>query len=86
MSNNVLYLSDNQWDNRIKTIATKRLKKFRRALTATSMGRYFNVAIIEFREGIVVVDESEYKRLRKLFMEHSDEQLREMGEIGGTIK
>ena len=78
----MLHLTFEQWDNRIKTIATKRLRKFRRALTATSMSHYFNKAIIEIQEGVIVVNEAEYKRLRLLFMSNSDEQLREMEVIG----
>ena len=77
-------LNKKQWDSRIKTIATKRLKKFRSALTATSMGSYFNSAIIEYhvdsdRTLSVVINVQKYKELRKLFMDHSDAEMRERG-------
>lgn len=84
----MIYLTDKQWDNRIKTIATKRLRKFGKALTATSMGRYFNLkAIVEIQshgssESVLVVDEDAYKELRTLFMNYSDYELRERGVIG----
>ena len=79
----MLYLTDKQWDNRIKTIATKRLKKYNKALTATSMGHYFNIScIIELQENRIVVDEKKYKDMRALFMNHSDDELREQGVIG----
>ncbi len=42
----MLYLTNRQWDNRLKTITTKRLRKFKKALTATSMGHYFNKVIV----------------------------------------
>lgn len=79
-----LYLTDQQWDNRMKTIATKRLKKFRRALTATSMGHYFNDAIIEIQSSrsdssVLVVNPERYKELRVLFMNNSDDELRKRG-------
>jgi len=83
MKSNVIYLTDSQWDIRMKTIATKRLRKFRSALTATSMGRYFsNAAIIEIRDGVLVVDEAVYKRLRRLWLDNSDEQLKASCVIG----
>lgn len=82
----MIYLTDRQWDNRIKTIATKRLHKFGRALNATSMGRYFNLkCIVEIQENrsgnILVVDEAAYKELRALFMNYSDDELIEQGVI-----
>ena len=82
----MIYLTERQWDNRIKTIATKRLNKFRRALTATSMGRYFNLScIVELQENrsgtIIVVDEEKYKEMRALFLNHSDDELTERGII-----
>jgi hypothetical protein len=73
----MIYLTNQQWDIRLKTIATKRLKKFKRALNATSMGRYFNLkAIVEIQDGILVIDEAAYRELRKLFMRYSDDELR----------
>jgi len=80
----MLYLTERQWDNRLKTIATKRLNKFRRALTSTSMGHYFNLkCIVEFQDNlsgtIIVVDEEKYKEMRTLFLNHSDDELRERG-------
>lgn len=82
----MIYLTEQQWDNRIKTIATKRLHRFRMALTATSMGHYFNIScIVELQENlsgtIIVVDEKKYKEMRVLFMNHSDDELRERGVI-----
>jgi len=81
----MIYLTEKQWDNRIKTIATKRLRKFRKALTATSMGWYFNKAVVEIQSGsrdtVLVVNEVIYKELRALFMNYSDDELRERGVI-----
>ena len=82
----MIFLSEKQWDNRIKTIATKRLHKFRKALTATSMGHYFNIScIVELQENlsgtIIVVDEKKYKEMRALFINHSDDELEEQGVI-----
>ena len=77
----MIYLTEKQWDNRIKTIATKRLHRFRKALTATSVGHYFNSCIVELQENssgtIIVVDEDKYKEMRVLFINHSDDELRE---------
>ena len=78
----MIYLSNKQWETRIKTIATKRLKKYRKALDATSTGRYFNLkAVIEIRDGILVIDEAAYKELRKLFLNYSDDELRKQNII-----
>jgi len=86
----MIYLTKKQWDNRIKTIATKRLHKFRRALTATSMGRYFDKAVLEIQinyphENVLVVDEVVYKQIRALFMKYPDDELRERGVINKSI-
>ena len=82
----MIYLTKKQWDNRIKTIATKRLHKFRRALTATSMEWYFNKAVVEIQtnyphDTVLVVDEVVYKEIRALFMNYPDDELRERGVI-----
>ena len=75
----VVYLTGKQWDNRMKTIATKRLHRFRRALTSTSMSHYFNDAIIELRSDppseILVVNITRYKELRALWMNNSDDEM-----------
>lgn len=80
----MLYLTETQWNSRMKTIATKRLHKFRKVLTATSMALYFNDAVIEIQtsstqEAVFVVDEKKYKDIRTLFMNHSDDDLKKRG-------
>ncbi len=86
MSRRLLYLTETQWDNRLKTIATKRLHKFHKTLTASSIGHYFRPKCVvvtqwEPNETITVVDEEAYKEMRDLFMNHSDDELREKGVI-----
>lgn len=81
-----ILLSDTQWENRMKTIATKRLHKFRKALTATSMGHYFNDAVLEIREDYsgpsLLINVERYNELRALFMNNSDDELRSRGMLG----
>jgi hypothetical protein len=48
------------------------------------MGRYFNLGcIVEFQSNLsgitIVVDENKYKEMRALFLNHSDDELREQG-------
>lgn len=81
-----IILTAQQWDRRMKTIATKRLLKYKKALTATSMGRYFNDAVIEIRvnnpdSSVYEVNADRYDELRKLFMNNSDDELRTLGII-----
>lgn len=82
----MIYLTKEQWENRLKTLATKRLHKFGKALTATSMGHYLGRnCISEIQVNLsgptIVVDEKKYKEMRALFMKHSDDELREQGVI-----
>lgn len=82
----MIYLSKEQWENRLKTIATKRLRKYGKALTATSMGRYFySHCIVEYQMNpngtTIVLDEEKYTEMRVLFMNHSDDELSEQGVI-----
>ena len=54
------------------------------------MGHYFNIScIVELQENlsgtIIVVDEKKYKEMRVLFMNHSDDELRERGVINKSI-
>jgi len=81
----MIYLTEKQFNNRLKTIATKRLHKFNKALTETSMTRYFSKAVVEiqedFNDTVIVVDEVVYKEIRTLFMTCSDDELRERGVI-----
>ena len=63
-------LSKQQWENRLKAIATKRLRKFKKALTATSMSYYFNEAVIEIHvdspsSPVYVINIDRYNELRK---------------------
>ena len=65
----LVYLSRQNWHNRLKTIETKNLKKYRRSKTASSMSSYFHPCIIEFRdEDTVVIDSKKYKLIRDHLM------------------
>lgn len=67
--NNLIYLSNQNWHNRLKSIETKNLKKYKRSSTATSMSIYFNPCIMESRDGdTVVIDEEKYKLIRNYLM------------------
>lgn len=62
----VLYLSYQQWDNRLKTIETKNLKQYHRTPSWLSIGYELKPCILETQDGkIIVIDEDKYKELRK---------------------
>lgn len=65
----ILYLSQQQWSNRLKTIETKNLKKYHRTPYWLSIGHTLKGCIIEIQDGeTLVVDEDKYKELRKFCM------------------
>lgn len=58
-------ISQNNFDIRIKTIATKGLKKYGEFLTPGSLSHYFSPCILEIGEDYVVIDEEKYHETRK---------------------
>ena len=53
------------WNNRLKSIETKNIKKYGESLTWTSLERHFNDCIIQITEGTIIFDEKKYKEIRK---------------------
>lgn len=51
--------------NRLKSIEKKNIKKYKRSLTWISLEYYFNKCIIEVREKTIIIDEQEYKNIKK---------------------
>lgn len=51
--------------NRLKSIEKKNIKKYERSLTWISLEHYFNKCIIEVREKTIIIDEQEYKNIKK---------------------
>jgi hypothetical protein len=62
----LLYLSQEQWDRRIKTIASKNLKEYHRTPYWLSVGYAMHDCIVEIYDGTLVVDEEKYKELKKI--------------------
>ena len=61
----ILYLSAQQWNNRLKTIETKNLRKYHKTPYWLSIGRTLSPCIIEFQDGETrVIDAEKYKELR----------------------
>jgi hypothetical protein len=61
----MLYLSNQQWSNRLKTIETKNLRKYHRTPYWLSIGRALSPCVIEHIDGdTIVIDEEKYKALR----------------------
>ena len=66
-----LYLSQQQWNNRIKSIETKNLREYHTTPSWLTIARAFNDCIIEYQIGnnglsTIVIDEQKYKMQRKI--------------------
>lgn len=73
---NVLYLSKQQWNNRIKSIETKNLRKYHRTPNWITISHNLSPCIIEIQlsnddNSIFVIDAAKYKALRVLCMTES---------------
>lgn len=53
------------FNNRMKTIETKNLKKYGKSLTWVSLSNYFNSAIIEIYDNLLVLDKDKYNQIRQ---------------------
>lgn len=71
--NNLKTVTYTNWDNRIKSIVTKNLKKYKRSLSWASMGSYLNPCIIELNSSYntITFNEAKYKLIRQYLL--SDE-------------
>lgn len=58
-------ISHKNFDVRIRTIATKGLKKYGEFLTPRSLSHYFSPCIIEIGENFLIIDEDKYHETRK---------------------
>lgn len=58
-------VSIENFENRMKTIETKNIKKYGESLTWVSLYNLFNKCIIEVDEKTITFDENEYKKIRK---------------------
>jgi len=67
---NTKTISYKQWDNRMKSIETKNLNKYRRSLSWVSLMHYFNTCIIETNSSYKTIkfNEEKYKLIRKYVM------------------
>ena len=61
------YITNRQFDIRLKTIETKNIKKYGSSLTATSLSNgYFRDCIICIHDdNLLEIDEDKYKEIRK---------------------
>jgi|GEM_PF-2638438 len=79
----VIFLTNQQFENRLKTIATKNLKKYGRTPTATSLSNfYFQECIICVHESdgdncLLEIDKNKYKEIRTHVMLKFSPQERE---------
>lgn len=65
----IIYLTNQQFQNRMKTISTKNLQKYGRSLTAISLHHHFRDCILCVHDGAVLeIDENKYKEIRALVM------------------
>lgn len=64
---NIKTISYNNWDNRMKTIETKNLKKYGRSLSWSSLSSYFHCCIIETNIDYQTINfnEAKYKLIRE---------------------
>lgn len=58
-------ISIQNFENRMKTLETKNLKKYGSSLTWTSLYNKFNSCIVEIREKTLVFDEQKYKEIKQ---------------------
>lgn len=70
---NTKTISYNLWDNRMKSIETKNLNKYKRSLSWVGLASYFKPCIIEYNGSYNTIkfNEAKYKLIRKYVM--SDE-------------
>lgn len=58
-------ISQKNFDIRMRTIATKGLKKYGNFLTFGSLYHYFSPCILEIGEDYITIDEEKYHKIRK---------------------
>ena len=67
--NNTIYLSEQNWNNRLKTIERKNLNKYHRSTSWVSMIPYFDPCVIAYQDGdTVIINQAKYKLIRKYLM------------------
>ena len=67
----VIFLTEKQWDNRIKTIVTKNLKKYGRSLSWSSLSYHFKDCVLCTHcndETVLEIDDGKYKEIRRHVM------------------
>lgn len=63
------FVSYKNWDNRLKSIATKNLRKYKSAVTAASLEDYFNPCIIcIYSDETIEINREKYTLIRKYVM------------------
>lgn len=64
--NNIKYITKKTWDNRLKTICTKNIKKYGKSKSFTSLNYYFIPCVLEHRDNnTLIINEIKYKIIRK---------------------
>ncbi len=58
-------VSIKNFENRMKTLEIRNLKKYGHSLTWTSLLNKFNTCIIEIREKTIIFDEQKYKEIKQ---------------------
>ena len=68
--NNVKIISYQAWDNRLKTIETKNLNKYKKSLTWSSLQLYFNDCIIciHSSDKAIEINQDKYKLIKNYIM------------------
>jgi hypothetical protein len=66
---NTLYLSVQQWNNRMKSIETKNLNKYRHSTCWVSLFMYFHSCVLcHHGENVIEINNEKYKLIRKYVM------------------
>ena len=76
-------VSVKNFDNRMKTIVTKTLKKYKTSLTWASLNRYFNDCILcIYGDDLLEINEDKYKEIRKYVMSEEFHRKEMQDEVG----
>lgn len=62
-------VSITNFENRMKTLEVRNLKKYGQSLTWTSLYNKFNACIIEIKEKTLIFDEQKYKEIKQELLE-----------------
>jgi hypothetical protein len=64
--NNIKYITKKAWNNRLKTICTKSIKKYGKSISFVGLSYYFMPCILEYRDNdTMIINEVKYKIIRK---------------------